>query len=305
LVGLVPMLINVALAGLSNVVSGEIIQPVFISDPGRKIAFSTLSGYEQLLFLLCLITAVGLTFRGAMAFARQRERSSAYLLVIGAFELGILPEAFERTDLSHLALVSCFIVPTLLLILFPRTTWSWRGLWQTIGLGAVTALILVAAWPSFGNVYQGAVSAWTSFPTYDVTNDGRTVPVASRPEQELLQRLLRTVDSHSRAGQKVFIGPADLRTANYNDTFLYFLLPKLTPGTFYLEMDPGVANAKNSHLAHDISQDHIVILDYFDNVVARDADPRTRYGPNLPNSIVHTKFSRVGTFGPWSLYLRR
>ena len=69
--------------------------------------------------------------------------------------------------------------------------------------------------------------------------------MASEADKLALSTILHQVDSRAHPGQRVFVGPLDLRTANYNDTFIYFLLPNLTPGSYYLEMDPGVANGKN------------------------------------------------------------
>jgi hypothetical protein len=303
--GLIPMYVNIALAGFSNVMSGELIQPIFVSGPGRKIAFSALSGHEQAILILCLLTALGLIARGTIGFVRRREQDSAYLLCIGAFELGILPEAFERTDSIHLALVSCFILPTLLIVVVPTVARTWHLMWQCLLVTGATALLLIIGWPNAGSIYTSSVTTWTSLPIYELSHSGRMVLVGSQADQKSLRSLLRAVDHHSHPGDRVFIGPSDLRTANYNDTYLYFLLPRLTPGTFYLEMDPGVANARNSRLAHEISGDQIVILDKRDSALAVDTDSRTRYGPKLPNVIVRTQFRPVGTWGPWTLYIHR
>ena len=48
----------------------------------------------------------------------------------------------------------------------------------------------------------------------------------------------------SKPGQRLFVGPVDLRKTPYSDAYLYYMLPDLVPATYYIEMDPGVANAE-------------------------------------------------------------
>jgi hypothetical protein len=102
----------------------------------------------------------------------------------------------------------------------------------------------------------------------------------------------------------VFVGPADLRFANYNDTYLYHLLPQFTPATYYLEMNPGAANASDSRLAADVnSADWLILTARWDNSTEQNCS--TVPGPDAPNRVVLEKFDACGEFGPYRLYHRR
>ena len=52
----------------------------------------------------------------------------------------------------------------------------------------------------------------------------------------------------------------DLRKTPVSEAYLYYLLPEYPPATYYIEMDPGVANAKDSRLASDLRSADIAIL---------------------------------------------
>jgi hypothetical protein len=49
----------------------------------------------------------------------------------------------------------------------------------------------------------------------------------------------------------------------YSDVSIYFLFPELDPGTYFIEMDPGLADAENSGLAEDIEQSDFLVLTNF------------------------------------------
>ena len=70
------------------------------------------------------------------------------------------------------------------------------------------------------------------------------------------QDLLNVIPKYARPGDKLFVGPTDLRKTPYSDAYLYYLLPEYAPGTYYIEMDPGVANAKDSRMPKDLAHSH-------------------------------------------------
>jgi hypothetical protein len=174
--------------------------------------------------------------------------------------------------------------------------------WFPVAFGVV---VLVMAAPYFGQSYWSAVGpAGKAHALHLVSNEGRSVPVDSKKDERHLTALLKLVDARAHPGQRIFIGPDNLRTANYNDTFIYFLLPQLTPGSYYLEMNPGVANGTNSQLSRDLEKDQFLILtDRYDKFP--DLDRSTRFGPETPNEIVKRQFVRIGSKGPWVVYQRR
>ena len=68
------------------------------------------------------------------------------------------------------------------------------------------------------------------------------------------------MERRSEPGARVFVGPRDLRRTNYNDVFLYFLLPHLVPATRYIYMDPGLADRSEGRLVRDIAAADLLLL---------------------------------------------
>jgi hypothetical protein len=117
-------------------------------------------------------------------------------------------------------------------------------------------------------------------------------------------RLTNAVERISKPGQRLFVGPQDLRKTPASDAFFYYLLPQLTPATYYIEMDPGVANAKDSGLAAELRKSDILILSSAWDYWSEPNDSR-RFGPDGPNQVVRREFCLVGTYGPhYQLYKR-
>jgi hypothetical protein len=311
-VGLMALVANVVQAGPAAVLRDQVIEPIFVSGPGRRLALTKLTWQELTLLFLCVAVAVASVVVGIVRVRRDGRRRDAprawepmFLLTIGVFEVGILPQAFQRSDQLHLALVACFVLPAAVLLpAWPRRAGpEGTGFnWTPVVVGVV---VLVMAEPYFGQSYWSAVGpAGKAHALHVVSNQGRSVPVDSEKDQRHLTGLLKALDARAHPGQRVFVGPDDLRTANYDDTFIYYLLPQLTPGSYYLEMDPGVANGSSSQLARDLDQDQFLILDNrYDKFP--DLDRSTRFGPREPNAIVKSQFVKVLAKGPWVLYQQR
>lgn len=105
-------------------------------------------------------------------------------------------------------------------------------------------------------------------------------------------------------GQRLFVGPADLRRTNYNDTFIYYMLPHLQPATYFLEMNPGSANRPDSSLATDIaSADWLVLNREFDRWDESNGSPKS--ASHAPIRVVQRQFELCGRFGSRDLYRRR
>ena len=75
-----------------------------------------------------------------------------------------------------------------------------------------------------------------------------------------LRGVLSDVSAVTQPGQRLFVGPANLRRTNYNDTYIYGLLPELEPGSYFLEKNPDSANRPRSRLASDVATADVVIL---------------------------------------------
>ena len=81
-------------------------------------------------------------------------------------------------------------------------------------------------------------------------------------------------------------------------------MPKLTPATYFLEMNPLSANRPGSRLAADVqSADWLVLNRAWDSW---DEPNRSfEYGSNAPNAVVQRDFVQRGEFGPFLLWQRK
>jgi hypothetical protein len=134
--------------------------------------------------------------------------------------------------------------------------------------------------------------------------NGRRIPLASLPLLRATGALLDRLQQLAIPGDRLFVGPADLRRTNYNDTFLYHMLPQLRPATYFLEMNPGSANRSNSRLASDIrTADWLILNRAYDDW--REENSSGRNGSDEPNLVVRTEFTLSGEFGDYLLYRRK
>jgi len=292
-IGLVPFVANCFRAGIVPVLRGQLLQPIFVSGPGRRLPLGELSATSLLILAATCLCAIGLTVAG---FHSLRRGEGFVLLAIGLFEIGILPQVVQRADPVHLAYVACVVLPMALLLPVPVLTRRQGAVIGTLGL-------LILALPLSQRSYADKVAQTLGLrpqPQHVVRNDGRSVPVAGSSEQRRLAALVAAVDHHATVGQRIFVGPDDLRRTNYNDTFLYFLFPRLVPGSFYLEMEPGVANGSNSQLAQDLRKDQWLILtSRYDHWTEPNASQV--YGSDAANRVIAADFRTVGRWGPWRL----
>lgn len=293
-IGLVPLIVNIFQAGPSAVLRGEFFQPVFTIHAGRYLPIGSVS--RSLLFTtgFAMAGAFVVAFVGYLIWRQEsHSKNKLTLIMVGLFDFGLLPQALQRMDVLHVDLISGFIFASLLLI--PLAI-NW--------LFVLGVLLLM----SFNlRAYSGAVFQSLGFrpdPEYVVSNEGRSVTVQSARYQNDLNKLLHSVDVRSHKGERIFVGPSDMRRTNLNDTFLYFLFPTLMPGSYYLEMEPGVANAANSHLVTDVAHSQLLILTTRYNNW-QEPNSSSVYGSSSADDVVATRFKMVGKWGPWSLLRRK
>jgi hypothetical protein len=119
-----------------------------------------------------------------------------------------------------------------------------------------------------------------------------------------VETMLAHLDTLSKPGQRLFVGPADLRRTNYNDTFLYHLAPQLQPASYFLEMNPLSANRPNSRLASDLSTaDWLILSHYWDDW--KEPNDSMKDGPEEPMLVVRNQFVLCGKYEGYDLYRRR
>lgn len=342
LTGAVPVLalyvVHLAWAGPTNAVRGMFVQPVFDLRDGRSLPRppshtgydGALQGVAQLrqttwpgpalsspmqIFVWFFLLLGATVFIAAVGIWSVRRRPACWrarsLLVVGMLGLGLLPQAMQRPDTTHFAWVSCVplaFLPAALAELLGNQAWS--GLRRQAGTFAAVAALAV---PLLGIPHFTARTyvdlADQGLPGhevfgYPVHHDGRTFYLGAQDIAPVVQRMLDEIGPRTQPGQRLFVGTADLRKTPYSDAYLYYLLPELTPGTRYIEMDPGVANAPDSGLAEEVATSDWLILSHIWDAWSEPNASR-RFGPDGPNEVVRREFCPVGNYRPYFEVYRR
>ncbi|HEX5614445.1 MAG TPA: hypothetical protein VFZ83_04770 [Acidimicrobiia bacterium] len=323
--GVVPYLFHIARAGLGNVIDGLIIEPVFDLRGGRRLplppSWGEFDGFlqragllieppwplpappspAQLSLWLGLLLAANVVL--VVAGVRAARRGERLLLALALFSVGLLPQALQRADSTHLAWVSC--VPFgLLPAAVADLVRTWRPSWKPRATAAVAIAVPVVATlvlvPHFTwRTYADYVAR--SFELRDVAagtirRGDREFPYGRLDAVDAVHAMIPDVERVSEPGDSLFVGTGDLRKTPYSEAFLYYLFPELPPATRYIEMDPGVANAVDSGLADELRAADIVILSSIRDDWDEPNDSRD-FGPNEPNEVIAEEFCAVGSYG--------
>jgi hypothetical protein len=332
--GVLPYVIQLATAGVGTTFRGMILDPVVYLRGGRRLPipppWDHLDGFLQKVGAIqplswpipSFSTAQQLTIwffflLGSVAFlllvARWRLRqdrasfTACVLATVAVFSVGLLPQAIQRVDSAHFAWVSCVpiaFLPIGIAEALRAKTPRLRVRVRNVLAGASVLAFLFVVLPFFtARTYAdfSLQSVGIHRIAYKVENRGRIFyhgrPEAARAANELLP----VADRISKPGERLFVGPTDLRKTPYSDAYLYYMLPDLVPATYYIEMDPGVANADDSGLASDLRSADIAILSSVWNDWDEPNDAR-KFGSNRPNEILKRDFCLVETFGRGGVY---
>ena len=128
---------------------------------------------------------------------------------------------------------------------------------------------------------------------YKVEHDGRYFYLGDYEAYVAVQAAVDELDRRAEPGDRLLVGPLDLRRTWYSDVFIYWLFPELEPATYFIEMDPGLANAEGSSLAADVASADFVILT---GLWAGWMEPNSSmdFGSGAPNEVVNSTFCEVG-----------
>ena len=313
-VGVVGYAAHFATAGPSAVLKGMFVDPVLRLRPGRRLPVppswsesaeffagldpmqgqETLFGLDHAAQLAALFWTVLLAAAATVGLAwLGRSRS---LLAFALFAAGILPQLLQRPSHNHVRFVAVLILPALAVALARRLRWR-----AVSGLGAVMVIVgLVALAPH--HVGRAGYRAFLDRPEdIVVSHAGRTIPVDDRQEAADIELILAALDAVAAPGDRVFVGPERLARTNYSETYLYHLMPDYEPGSYHLQMNPGLANRQDGRLASDITEaDWLILTDKFDgwtepNSSVEDGDPRA-------DAVVETSFCPIKTVAGRTLY---
>jgi hypothetical protein len=329
-IGLSPYLVHIATAGPGHVFKGMVVDPVVYLRGGRRLPIPPsphhFDGWLQRLgnlwtlhwrlpsptspaqltiwFIALPIVVALLVWVGARQVKRHDDLASRALFTVGLFSIGLLPQAVQRADSAHLAWVSSVpfgFLPVLTLLALRgvragRTWTAGRRSLAACALALALPLFLIPHW-TFRNYFDLAIQTFgrhrLSFPIH---HDGRVFYYGRPDVAAVMPALLDDADRLSKPGDRLVVGTGDLARTPYSEAFIYFLLPKLTPATYYIEMDPGVANAADSRLPHDIANADLVILStLFDNW--DEPNDSRKSGSDEAERVLHDDFCLYKDYG--------
>lgn len=320
---------QLVMAGPGNAIQGMLIDPVFELRGGRRLPappswdhfdgalaavaqlvepgwpFPAPAGPKQVV-LWFYVLPIAAVFEVLLGFARLRADRSSWrarvMVAAGLLGLGMMPQALQRPDTTHLAWVSAVplsLLPMYLAELVGGRRRGARPRARVVVAAGSAALLLFAAIPYF------TVRSWTEltrqtfeqdYRGLDVRRDGRNFYLGSEPITPAAQAAVDELGRRARPGERLFVGPADLRKTPYSDAYLYHLFPELTPATRYIEMDPGIANAVGSGLAEDVaSADWLILSHVWDNF--DEPNDVRKLGSNAPNEVVDRDFCFIDDYG--------
>jgi len=249
---------------------------------------------------------------------RPTDARTRTLAVAAAFDLGLVSQALQRPDTAHLSWVTCIsfaLVPLAIaelwrdrVVLGPGAAGRWAGSLGVRPLLAATpiAVVLVAIIPfyplrtyadlvgqTFGrNVFGAPIERGDRVFYY-----GDAAPAAAA------QQVVDALAKDSTPGQRLIVAPFDLSKTPYSDAFFYYLFPELTPGTRYIEMDPGIADAEGSGLAEELERnDWLIQSDVWSGW--DEPNTSTEAGDTEPNRIVEDDYCLVTDAGVFKLSKR-
>lgn len=308
---LLPLAGILFLVGGTNLIDNLFAYPVFHCSAGRRLPLSIADTFVLNIFVAHLAACTINLAAGLIALrSRKRAPGSALLLALALFGTGLTCQAMQRLDSIHVLFaafvsigmlpLSAFVIASTLRSAARSPAIAWLCTAATLAVFEALAPELVAA------VRNDIIALVTVKPNRAVflPNGDRSYALGSIPYARTVARMLDKVEGAIQPGQRLFVGPSDLRRTNYCDTWLYHMLPKLEPATYFLEMNPFSANRAGSRLASDVrSADWLILNDAWNS--ADEPNHSRDYGPDEPNQIVRQNFEVVGTFGSFHLYRRR
>jgi hypothetical protein len=327
--GVAGYLVHIAMAGFSNVFEGMVLQPVFDLRGGRKLPvpppWDHFDGFLQksgaimpghwplpalpqpaqltVWFFALLASVVFLVAVAIWDVRRDRDRFQArVLLAVALFSAGMVPQAMQRVDSAHFAWVSCVpfaFLPVALLELLRARAKRWTYRRSAFLSGAVVVLLIVLAVPQFTAWAYSDYVAQTFGRhrlVFKIEHNGRVFYYGRLEVAEAARQLLDEVPKVTKPGDRLFVGTTDLRKTPLSEAYLYYLLPELPPATRYIEMDPGVANAKGSGMAADLRSADVAILSGAWLDWSEPNDSR-KLGSDAANQVLVKEFCKVGAWG--------
>lgn len=310
-VALVPLGILTLAAGPREVWNNFFLYPVVLSSPGRRLPIGIAAPYLLRVLALHVAACVVNIVAGALTVRANRPSPSARLLLgAGLFGLGLTHQAMQRIDFVHVpyaAFISLGLLPASLTVLARRSWPQISPRWVATATCALAAALVGGLGYNFARYFVLQTKSQTTAELSGATvveGNGRKFLERFAGSGYLAGLMVKALTDNARPGQRLFVGPGDLRRTNGNDTYMYHLLPQLVPATYFLEMNPLSANRPNSRLANDVaSADWVLLNTMWDGWQEPNASAENK--SDAPNEAVRTGFDLVLKRGNWGLWRKK
>ena len=323
-IGLIPLFWHIAQAGIEPSFRGMFLDPVFGLRGGRELprppsldrldgalqvisekfapwwGIPHLSAPLQLFIWFFLLPAISIVLILTARSIPSHKRSRTTFMAGALFATGLLPQALQRPDSAHLLWVSMMTMPMgVIAVIEIMKRWqptSHPRIQAIYGLGALSLLVMMIL--PFYTIRTYADLAVRSIvgdlEVREVNRNDRFFYLGDeRPWQATLE-VVQDLNSMASPGERLFVGPVDLRQTAYSDVFFYHLFPEMVPATYYIEMDPGLAN-RDPRLAEDVSSADWLVLTRFWSGWIED-NTSTYFGSDAPNQVVEEDFCLVRSY---------
>jgi hypothetical protein len=224
-----------------------------------------------------------------------RDGRATVLLVVTLVSVGILPQALQRPDSTHLTWVTCVSWPFAVIAVIEvaqrlRPSLTMR---RAVAAGGAFTLVLtytVTALFTFRHYLLHTRAAYGLVPsTFEVSRSDRNFYFGAPRAALASQQVVDDLDGLARPGDRLFVGPVDLSRTWYSDAVFYWLFPEMEPATYFIEMDPGLANAAGSRLADDLASADFVVLTAF-WAGWNEPNASMDFGSPVPNEVLAERF---------------
>ena len=310
-VAMLPLGWLVAAGDVNEILNNLFLFPVLYSGPYRRLPIFSGNVYLIGLFFAHLLAVFVNIAAGITAVrADRRDQAGRLILALGLLGLGLTHQAAQRFDVWHVlfaAFLSLSALPLSIFVIRSQFEATESETVRALLATAVALLMIESITPELTGLARKQLLSSVSREGREAVffeQEGRSFPFASVEEARLVGKMFDRLNSLASPGQKLFVGPADLRRTNYNDTFIYYMLPQFEPASYFLEMNPGSANRPRSRLARDVgSADWLILNHELDQW--NEPNGSAEFGSDAPMQVVRAQFELCDRFGNRDLYRRR